>query len=261
MTTIDAGRPAESAAAAESTFAGQGTDQALPAPAGRSRGSWWWLLLAAILLPFANLQTLVPVIAWLAPVLLLRFTRTQRLRVGLPALVLVLSLTSLVALLGGFFPVEGGVGYAFFVAGFGLAGAMPYAVDRWAAGRISTMARTLVFPTASTAIEFLTTVGSPFGTAGSTAYSQYASLPLVQLVSLTGIWGLTFLVCWFASVVNEMWESGLNRPSARPACRSRPGKKSSWQMAVDRRPYGVSTVGSTPGPGRCPSPGVGLDFR
>jgi apolipoprotein N-acyltransferase len=175
------------------------------------------LLLAAVLLPFANLQTLVPVVAWVAPVLLLRFTRTQRLRVSLPALVLVLSLTSLVALRGGFFPVGGGLGYALLVAGIGVAGAAPYVVDRWVGPRLPTVARTLVFPTATTAIEFLATVGNPFGTAGSTAYSQYASLPLVQLVSLTGIWGVTFLVCWFASVVNEVWESGLRGSSSRRA--------------------------------------------
>jgi hypothetical protein len=47
---------------------------------------------------------------------------------------------------------------------------------------------------------------------------------------------------------------------ARPAWRTRPGKKSSWQMIVASRPWGVSTVGTTPGPASCPSPGVGLDF-
>jgi apolipoprotein N-acyltransferase len=34
----------------------------------------------------------------------------------------------------------------------------------------------------------------------------------MQLVSLTGVWGLTFLVSWFAPVVNEVWERG---PSPR----------------------------------------------
>jgi apolipoprotein N-acyltransferase len=218
MTTIGVRRPSEPTAAVEPTFAATPeTDRELRPSSASTPGSWWCLLLAAVLLPFANLQTLVPVVAWVAPVLLLRFTRTQRLRVGLPALVLVLSLTSLVALRGGFFPVGGGLGYVLFVVGLGVAGAAPYVVDRWVSGRMSTVTRTLVFPTATTAIEFLATIGNPFGTAGSTAYSQYASLPLVQLVSLTGIWGLTFLVCWFASVVNEVWESGLTKPAARRA--------------------------------------------
>ena len=166
------------------------------------------------MLPFAALQTLVPVVAWIAPILLLRFTRTQHPAIALPALIVVMSVGSLVALRGGFFPIAGGPGYALFVAGLGMGGAAPYAVDRLLAPRLGSVSRTLVFPLAVTATEFLATFGNPFGTAGSVAYSQYANLPLVQIVSVTGIWGLTFLVSWLASVVNQIWESGLSTRAA-----------------------------------------------
>ena len=49
--------------------------------------------------------------------------------------------------------------------------------------------------------------------------------------------------------------------TGRPTFEMSDGKKSSWQMAVASRPYGVSTTGITPGPGPFPSPGVGLDFK
>ena len=176
--------------------------------------SWVWLALGAAMLPFAGLQTLVPIVAWVAPILLLRFTRTQHPAISLPVLVVVMSLGSLVALRGGFFPIAGGLDYALFVAGLGIGGAAPYAVDRLLAPRLGSLSRTLVFPVAVTATEFLATFGNPFGTAGSVAYSQYANLPLVQLVSLTGIWGLTFLVSWLASVVNQIWESGFSPRTA-----------------------------------------------
>jgi apolipoprotein N-acyltransferase len=187
-----------------------------PGPAGRTgehsrptdRWSWIWLVVGAALLPWTNLQTLLPVAAWLAPVFLLRFVRTQRARVGLPVLVLVMSLTVLVPLRDGFFPVADGMGYYLFVAGLGLGGTVPYALDRLLVPRSRGVARVLVFPAAVVTVELLGTFGNPFGTAGSTAYSQYASLPLVQLVSVTGIWGLTFLVSWLAPVVNELWERG-----------------------------------------------------
>jgi apolipoprotein N-acyltransferase len=149
---------------------------------------------------------LVPVAAWLAPVFLLRFTRTQRPLVALTSLVVVMSLTSLVALRDGFFPIVGGIGYAVFVAGLGLFSALPYAVDRLLVSRLGTVARTLVFPAAVTAVDLIGMVTSPFGAAGSIAYSQHADLPLVQLVSVTGIWGLTFLMSWLAPVLNELWE-------------------------------------------------------
>jgi apolipoprotein N-acyltransferase len=190
-------------------------------PAERSRPadrwSWAWLAVGAVLLPVTSLQTLLPVAAWLAPVFLLRFVRTQRARVGLPVLALVMSLTASVALRGGFFPVADGVGYVVFVAGLGLAGAVPYALDRLLVPRSRGVARVLVFPAAVTTAELLGTFGNPFGTAGSTAYSQYASLPLLQLVSVTGIWGLTFLVSWLAPVVNEVWERGPGDRAVRAA--------------------------------------------
>ncbi|MBM4424322.1 MAG: hypothetical protein FJ030_13200 [Chloroflexi bacterium] len=39
------------------------------------RLSWLWLILGAALLPFTQLQTAMPLAAWLAPVFLLRFAR------------------------------------------------------------------------------------------------------------------------------------------------------------------------------------------
>jgi apolipoprotein N-acyltransferase len=181
------------------------------------RWSWLWLLLGAALLPVTNLQTLIPVASWLAPIFLLRFSRCQRAAVAIPVLVVVMSSTILVAIRNGFFPIAGGTGYAIFVIGVGLGGTAPYVVDRILAPRLGVLARTLVFPAAVTTVELLATIGNPFGTAGSTAYSQYASLPLVQVVSVTGIWGLTYLVCWLAPVVNEIWEHGFSEGRVRGA--------------------------------------------
>lgn len=177
--------------------------------------SWLWLLVGTGLLPFANVQTLVPLTAWLAPVFLLRFTRSHRPVVGLPVLVVAVSLALLVGVRDGFFPMEPGLGYYAFVATLGLSGALPFAVDRVLAPRLGGLPRTLVFPAAVTAMEFLSTFASAYGTAGSAAYSQYAGLPLLQLASVTGIWGLTFLVSWLAPVVVQLWERGWSGPGAR----------------------------------------------
>jgi apolipoprotein N-acyltransferase len=50
---------------------------------------------------------------------------------------------------------------------------------------------------------------------GSLAFSQPGLLPLHQVLSLAGIGGLTFLVAWFGSVVNWVWESGPDWRAAR----------------------------------------------
>jgi apolipoprotein N-acyltransferase len=47
---------------------------------------------------------------------------------------------------------------------------------------------------------------SPFGTWGTVAYTQYGNRPLMQLASVTGLSGISFLVTWFGAVVNFAWD-------------------------------------------------------
>jgi apolipoprotein N-acyltransferase len=67
---------------------------------------------------------------------------------------------------------------------------------------------TLVYPIAYTAVDFFSSSGTPFGTSGAVAYSQRDFLPIMQMASVTGLWGITFVIGWFASLVNYVWESG-----------------------------------------------------
>jgi apolipoprotein N-acyltransferase len=52
----------------------------------------------------------------------------------------------------------------------------------------------LALPAAWVSFEYLVSVAAPDGTAGNLAYSQMDCLPLLQLASLTGIWGVSFVV-------------------------------------------------------------------
>jgi len=45
------------------------------------------------------------------------------------------------------------------------------------------------------------------GAWGMTGFTQYGDLPLMQLASVTGMIGITFLMGWFASVLNWAWEN------------------------------------------------------
>ena len=65
---------------------------------------------------------------------------------------------------------------------------------RGIAQRIRHALAVLAFPAAWTAWEFLLSLVSPHGTALSFAYSQTDVLPLLQIVSVTGLWGLLFLL-------------------------------------------------------------------
>src|SRR6185312_12826753 len=60
-------------------------------------------------------------------------------------------------------------------------------------------------PVFFTTFEFLLITFSPDGTAGSIAYSQLNFLPVVQIASITGVLGITFMVTFFPSVVAVGW--------------------------------------------------------
>ena len=62
-----------------------------------------------------------------------------------------------------------------------------------------------VFPVLLTALSFVFCLSSPDGTWGSSAYSQVNFLPLLQIVSVTGLWGLTFAMALPASGAAVAW--------------------------------------------------------
>ena len=96
--------------------------------------------------------------------------------------------------------------YPVVVALIAIPATLPYLADRLLAPYLPGVLSTLVFPLAATAGEYLGARTSPFGTWGSVAYTQASNHPLMQLASVTGLWGIVFLVAWFASLSLWAWE-------------------------------------------------------
>lgn len=169
---------------------------------------WLWLLLGAALLPFTAMQTMLPLASWLAPIFLLRFARTQRTAVGMPALALAACAAMAFALRGMLDDVGGPVMAALFGCAYGLLLIVPpYLIDRLLAPRLQGLIRTFVFPCSTVVGELLLALFHPlYATLGFRAYAHYGDLPLLQLLSVTGIWGPAFLTAWSAAVVNHGWE-------------------------------------------------------
>jgi apolipoprotein N-acyltransferase len=63
----------------------------------------------------------------------------------------------------------------------------------------------LAFPTLFAAYEYLLFTFSPDGTASSIAYTQSNYLVIIQITSLTGILGISFLLCFVPSVIARLW--------------------------------------------------------
>ncbi len=170
------------------------------------RWSYLWLLLGGLLAVFSLSvgRWIIPLAAWLGPIFVLRFFRTQR-RVWLAYLLA--AVTTGIAVAVALPPFLGSLTISIVIGSALIANLAPLA-DRLLTPRLGGFASTLIYPLAFTAIEFLNAAVNPLGSYGAQAYSQYDNLPLLQLASVTGIWGVTFLILWFTSIANWAWERG-----------------------------------------------------
>ena len=177
-----------------------------------------WLAIGAVLSLFAvHGRWDIPIAAWLSGVFLLRFVRTSSVVVGV---------------VGAW--VVGAVSAAFWLYESGLEVVdptlllcltlstvlvMPYLVDRLVAPRlavISPLLATFVFPLARVCCEYLNAQFSPAGNIfGSLAATQHGNLPLLQIAAITGSYGVSFLIAWFAAAANTVWERSATRAQSR----------------------------------------------
>jgi apolipoprotein N-acyltransferase len=169
-----------------------------------------WLVAACALLLVADGRNTVALAAWLAPVCLLRFVRKEGALRGLAIAYVLLAITRGIAFRG-MVPIPG-VFYYIFAVISAISALLPYLADRLLARRLGKLSGTLVFPCTLVAAQFLYSHG-PQGSWGTVAYTQAGNLPLLQLLSVTGIWGVTFLLGWFAAAVNQALD---DRQNLRP---------------------------------------------
>ena len=168
-------------------------------------GSLLWLVAGASLVGVVTRVPFPPAV-WLALTFVLHASRSMPSLPGLPYVWVALY----VALATGnrdTIPVSGPA-YFVIVAFIAATVSLPFAVDRLAAPRLGAFGSTLIFPMAWVAGEFLQSRLSPSATWGSIAYTQYGYLPLMQVAAFIGIWGITFLIAWFASTFDWAWSRG-----------------------------------------------------
>ena len=186
-----------------------------PAADRQIRGGRPWLALTFVLAFVSSGRFVVPIAPWLQPVFALRFARGRGALRGYAMLVAVLWVPNLFAWWG-VQPFPPPAYYVSMLVTVAVA-ALPVLADRLLAPRLGGLLGTLVFPLATTSLEFALMSTNPLGSFGASAYTQYPSLALIQVVSLTGLWGLTFLISWPASIANLAWERGTADPQVRRA--------------------------------------------
>lgn len=159
------------------------------------------LFIFAILNLFATGKWSIAPVAWLMPAVGLYIIHRTSARRGFFLLYLAASIPMMIAWYGAAaFPMPF---YPFFMLFNIFISILPFLLDRVLAPRLGTgFLTTLVYPLAATAVEFIIMSGGPLGSFGAQAYTQADILPLTQLTAVTGLWGITFLIAWFASVAN-----------------------------------------------------------
>jgi len=166
---------------------------------------WAWLVAGGLLLLVDNGRNNIALAAWLAPLFMLRFLRVNRTRLALAAAYIVILATHAFAWRG-MIPIPQPF-YTPFVMATSAVALLCYLSDRWVADRLPGFAATLAYPLALVTFFYLGGFGL-HGSWGSPAYSQAGDLALLQLLSVTGLAGVTFLIGWFAAVANRVWDRG-----------------------------------------------------
>lgn len=179
-----------------------------------------WLVIFGLLNLFASGQWTVALAAWLAPAFGLRYLYVHPQRRKFIYLFLVFWLTLSIAWYGSTPFIGAPIAHVIFMAAAALLGVLPFFLDRWLTPRLRQadhlpFAATFIFPLTVTVLEYLTSSTSPLGNFGAVGYSQYEIPVLTQVVAVTGMLGLTFLVSWFPAIVNWAWDEGFDWPRVR----------------------------------------------
>ncbi len=167
----------------------------------KDRWSYLWLGIGTLL----GFFWAVPMVAWISTALMIRFMRTQKTWRGF-LLVWLSSLLTLGITMRKFLPLPMPVYIVTVLITTLTAAALPYLADRLLAPRLGGFLATLVFPLAVTSVDYIGAMTNPQGSIGGQAYAQSGDLMLMQLASVTGMWGIVFLVNWLAPIVNWGWE-------------------------------------------------------
>ena len=153
--------------------------------------SYIYLIIGFVFLFFFNGRWIIPIAAFIAPIFLIRFYRFHKTFKGFLFMVLA-GWVSNIFIWKGMMPTMSGFFYYFLMFMMSVFTSLTFLLDRVYTQKIKGIISTLVFPSAYVLMEFIVVSTNPSGSYGTLAHTQ-TSLPLLQIFSVTGIWGLVFI--------------------------------------------------------------------
>lgn len=163
------------------------------------------LLVGILLFQISNGRWIVPLATWLYPVFIVYFLRNSKRFLHVLLCWLLYTIAFMVAWKG-LVPAPG-VLYYIITGGVALIFFLPFVLDKYFAGKIKDFGATLILPLSYVATEYIVSLLNPYGTWTFLGYTQFGNLPLMQIVSITGIYGITFLILWLGTVLNWIIEN------------------------------------------------------
>jgi len=174
----------------------------------KNKYSYVYLLIGFVFLFFFNGRWIIPIAAFIAPLFLIRFLRYQKPFVGFLFIVLA-GWISNIFIWKGMMPMSGFF-YYFIMFMMSLFTALTFLIDRVYAQKFKGIISTFVFPSTYVLMEFIVVSTNPSGSYGTLAHTQ-TSLPLLQIISVTGIWGVVFIITWTSSIINWLWDCSFQK--------------------------------------------------
>ena len=170
----------------------------------KTQYSYIYLLIGFIFLFFFNGRWILPIAAFIAPIFLIRFLRFQKPFKGFLIIVLV-GWVSNIFVWKGMMPMSG---FFYYLVSFMMSvfTSLTFLLDRIYTQKFKGIVSSLIFPSVYVIMDYITILTNPSGSYGTLFHTQ-SSLSLLQLVPITGIWGVTFLILWTASLLNWLWDN------------------------------------------------------
>ncbi len=176
--------------------------------------SYLYFLVGFISLFFSNGRWTIPIAAFLAPIFLVRFLRFHSPLKGFILLILA-GFISNIFIWKGVIPLSG---FVYYITTFmmSLFTSLVFIIDRIYSQQIKGIVSTFVLPSAFVIMDYIVVSANPGGTFGAIETTQ-SYLPMLQLVSITGIWGITFIIYWTASLINWLLDNDFSIETLRKA--------------------------------------------
>lgn len=171
------------------------------------------LLAGAFFLYFSNGRYSFALASWLFPILFLLVSRSQKGFYSFLIIPMIVGITCQFSFWK--FTYNNPASVLFYLPFIlGLPMGLLFYIDKILYSKFNGFTATLIFPLLYTSFDFLLNLFNPFGTLGILGYSQYDFLAFSQLASVTGMWGLTFMITWFGSVINWLLNNYDNKKIA-----------------------------------------------